>query len=108
MRELQRDYRRKLDEIAQKDSTLKLPDNPLPSFAARVETCRKEGLKKLKASDSDHKSWLKQLHASQHERMQQRLSDRSSELSDMRAKAEVQRKEQLARDTLIGTFYRGV
>lgn len=108
MRSLQREYNKRLNEIAQKPSSLKLPDNPLPSFAARVETCRKDGIKRLARTDAEYKTWTQELTSFQHERMKKKVSDRSAHLADMRAKVEAQRQEQHARDTLLGTFYRGL
>lgn len=102
MRALEREYRQTLDKIAQQGSALKLPDNCLPSFGARVETSTKNGRKKMALSDAEYKTWLLQRTVSQDGRINQMISERAVSIVDMRAKVKAQRQQQRATEVEEG------
>lgn len=109
MRALETDYRVKLDEIARKESLLKLPDNPLPSFEERIQSRKKVGLDKLVASDADYKTWLQQKTVLQGDRINKMVTERSATILDMKAKVSAQREQQRAADIkLVGNLFYGV
>lgn len=98
MRALQTEYRQRLNQIAQKESSLKLPDNRLPSFGARVQTSTKDGLKKISSSNAEYKTRLQQWTDKHDERIGKVASERAASIADMRAKAEAQRQQERATD----------
>jgi len=111
MNAAERDYRRKLNQIAQKDSVLKLPDNRLPSFAERVQTTAQAGLKQMADKNSEHKKWIQQRAALNDDRIANIGRERVASIADMRTKAVAQRHQQKQRtiETLGGScIFHGV
>lgn len=63
MKALEAQYRRKLREIAKKESTLKVTDKAPPSFEARVRQGNQEKTAKMKAAEADYQVKLNEIAA---------------------------------------------
>jgi len=87
-----KEYHKKLKEIAKKQSDIKVVDE-LPDINVRIQEKTQSGLKKLAASDGEYKSWLRQRVASQDQRIQQVMTDRTAAMRDHRKKLKAREME---------------